>query len=94
MVRRRIEGAVKRREKEGLKMTRLQEARISCGFSQGDLSSKSGVTVRMIQQYEQGKRSIDGARLSTLCALCVALDCNIEDILEDQATIRIYKRVK
>ena len=82
------------REKNGIEETKLQKIRVQRGLSQNQLAAKSGVTRRSIQCYEQQFRDIDGARLSTLCALCSVLDCNIEDILENEELIEKYKKVK
>ena len=60
----------------------LQEQRKQAGMSQSRLSAASDVKLRTIQQYENGQRSIDGARLDTLCSLAAALGCTIFDILE------------
>ena len=86
--------AQKIREARGLEDTKLQKMRLKKGYSQSDLAEASGVTKRAIQGYEQGTRAIEGARLDTLCSLCVALECKIEDILEDGETIKCYKKVK
>ena len=74
--------------------TKLQKLRKERGLSQSQLSAKSGVTKRAIQCYEQKDRLIEGARLSTLCALCFALDCKIEDILDDKALIEKFRMAK
>lgn len=76
------------------KRTKLQEARTKKGYSQKQLSVVSGVSQRSIQCYEQRLRSIDGAHLDTLCALCFALDCKIEDILENTDLIEKFRICK
>lgn len=86
--------AQKIRETKGLKDTRLQSLRVLRGLSQSALASKSGVSIRAIQIYEQNARDIDRAKLSTLCKLCNALDCKIPDILESKALIELYESVK
>ena len=82
------------RAKKGIKETKLQKIRVSKGLSQGQLAAVSGVTARAIQCYEQEIRPIEGARLETLCAIAFALDCKIEDILEDKTLIERYRLVK
>ncbi len=59
----------------------LKEIRQSRGLSQSQLAEKSGLTVRTLQHYEQGSRSIDGAKLNTLIDLATALNCSVSDIL-------------
>ena len=86
--------AQKIRAARGLKDSKLTKFRLKKGYSQNDLSKISGVTKRAIQAYEQGTRPIEGARLDSLCNLCQALDCKIEDIIEDGDMIEKYKAVK
>lgn len=59
----------------------LQEVRKSRGLSQSQLAAKSGVSVRMLQHYEQGYKNIDHAKLDTICNLAKALDCPITAVL-------------
>ena len=51
-------------------------------MNQKELSEKSGVTLRMIQQYEQKAKDINKATASNLFALAQALGCKAEDLLE------------
>lgn len=62
--------------------TKLQTVRKAIGLSQKELSVKSGVTLRMIQQYEQRAKDINKATASNLFALAQALGCKAEDLLE------------
>ena len=59
-------------------------------MSQSGLAKKSGIKLRAIQCYEQRTRDIDGARLGTLLDLCLALNCTIRDVLEDEENIRKF----
>ena len=61
--------------------TKLQTVRKAVGLSQKELSEKSGVTLRMIQQYEQRAKDINKASASNLFALARALGCKAEDLL-------------
>ena len=86
--------AISLRAKKGLKITKLQKIRVSKNLSQSELAALSGVPVRRIQNYEQLARPIEGARIDTLCDLCLALDCKMEDLIEDKnviAKIRLTK---
>lgn len=82
------------RSEKGLKETKLQKKRIEKGLSQNDLENISGVKKRKIQSYEQEDTSIDRARLETLCDLSIALDCKIEDILEDESLVKKFMQTK
>ena len=62
--------------------TRLQRRRKDCGITQRELSEKSGVNLRTIQQYERRSKDINKAAGATLRALSIALSCRIEDLLE------------
>jgi len=62
--------------------TQLQILRNSIGYSQKTLAEKSGVTLRMIQQYEQRAIDITKAAGMNLAALAQTLGCKMEDLLE------------
>lgn len=49
---------------------------------QQQLSEASGVTLRMIQLYEQRQNDINKARVDVVVSLAHALGCEVEDILE------------
>ncbi len=62
--------------------SRLQMRRKAAGLSQRELSIKSEVNLRTIQQYELRTKHIGKAAAGTLLRLSRALDCSIEDLLE------------
>lgn len=66
---------------------KLKNVRAEKGISQSQLSEKTGIGVRMIQNYEQGQNDLNGARLCTLLKFCNALDCRLSDILDDPETL-------
>lgn len=63
-------------------MSKLKELRTAQGLSQSKLAAASGVNVRLIQDYEQGHKDINGARAITLYQLAKSLNCKMEDLLE------------
>lgn len=63
-------------------MTKLKEIRKSKNMTQSQLSDISGVSLRMIQYYEQGSKDINKVAGITLYKLAQALKCNVEDLLE------------
>ena len=65
--------------------TQLQRMRRIVGYSQRLLAEKSGVSLRMIQQYEQGARDINKATGTNLLALARTLGCRMEDLMEMRA---------
>lgn len=51
-------------------------------FSQSKLSELSGVNLRTLQDYEQGQKSLNGARAETVLKIAQALNCTVEDLLK------------
>jgi transcriptional regulator with XRE-family HTH domain len=62
--------------------TNLQYRRALSGLSQSKLAEASGVSLRSIQEYEQGRKPINGVAGLTLYKLAKALGVMIEDLLE------------
>ena len=62
-------------------MSNLKQIREDKNITQAKLSESSGVSIRMIQHYEQGVKDINKAQAITLHALAQALECKIEDLL-------------
>ena len=62
--------------------TQLQVLRKAVGYSQKTLAEKSGVALRMIQQYEQRAKDINKASGANLLALAQTLGCKVEDLIE------------
>ena len=88
-----VEQAAEIKKKKGLVPTKLESLRIMARLSQNELANRAGVSLRLIESYEQRTRPIDGARMSTLVSLCIVLNCKLEDILEDEDTIQNLKIV-
>ena len=63
-------------------MSNLKTIRTNNNLSQSQLAEKSGVNLRMIQNYEQGFKDINKAQALTLYKIAQVLDCTIEDLLE------------
>ena len=63
-------------------MNKLKERRESAGMSQADLAALTGISVRVIQNYEQGTRPLNGARAITVYKLAKALKCSVEELIE------------
>jgi DNA-binding transcriptional regulator YiaG len=69
------------RNKEARK-TKLFEIRKARGFTQQQLSDASGVTLRMIQLYEQRQNDISKAQVTVVVHLARALGCDVEDLID------------
>ncbi len=70
------------RYKNKLNSSKLQIIRKASGMTQKQLSIKSNVSLRSIQQYEQKVKNINKGAIDTLLSISIALGCNIEDLLE------------
>ena len=62
--------------------SKLQIIRKARGFTQQELSEASGVSLRMIQLYEQRQNDINKAQVMMVVNLAKALGCDVEDLLE------------
>lgn len=64
------------------KKSKLHQIRKARGFTQQQLAEASGVTLRMIQLYEQRQNDIRKAQVHVVLSLAQVLGCNVEDLLE------------
>lgn len=72
---------------------KLKEKRMQTGLSQSQLAEKTGLNVRTIQHYEQGSKIFDHARIDTILKICVALNCKLEDVIENQEYVELIKKL-
>lgn len=70
------------REEQRRREPNLQRIRKAKGYSQRELAEVSGVSLRMIQLYEQRQNDINKAQAATLLALAKALSCQPQDLME------------
>lgn len=73
------------------KNEKLQALRLAAGLSQSQLAEETGISVRMIQKYEQGAKDLNGAKLHTLLKLCLALKCRLSDIVTEPEVIELLR---
>lgn len=76
-------------------MVKLKEVRQVKGWSQSKLAENTGLNVRTLQHYEQGSKIFDHARLDTILKCAIALDCKIEDLIDNEeylGLIRAYNQ--
>lgn len=64
-----------------IKEVRLGQLRRMNAYSQSILAQRSHVSLRMIQQYEQGAKDIRKASVSSIQNLARTLGCGIEDLV-------------
>ena len=60
-------------------LLKMQRKRL--GLTQKELARLSGASLRSIQSYEQGTRSLSGASIEQIQALCRVLGCSEQEIL-------------
>ena len=65
-------------------MTNLKRYRENKNLSQRQLSEQTGVNLRTLQDYEQGRKNINLAAAITVQKLAEALDCASWELLEDE----------
>ena len=64
--------------------TNLQYYRNLKRLTQTELAKRTGVNLRTLQDYEQGKRKINNAKITTVSRLAEALGVTIAEILEKE----------
>lgn len=72
---------------------KLKEMRQSRGLSQSQLADKAGINVRVLQHYEQGSKNFDHAHIDTLMKICIALNCKLEDVIENPEYVELIKKL-
>lgn len=65
-------------------VSNLAKVRIFRGYTQAELANRAGVSLRVLQNYEQGANNINGAKLRKLCKIADALGCSVLDILQPE----------
>ena len=63
-------------------MTKLKIWRENADMTQLELAGKSGISLRTLQDYEQGAKPINKAAAITVYKLAKALNVDIEKLLE------------
>jgi len=63
-------------------LTKLQQQRKICGYTQNELCIKAGVNLRTLQQYETRAKNLNNASISTVITLAKVLGCHVTDLLE------------
>lgn len=71
--------------------TKLKALRVASGLAQLDVAVRAGLNLRTYQYYEQGNKPIEGAKLETLLKICLALNCKLDEIIEDQNLVEVIK---
>ena len=64
------------------KETKLKLRRKLSNMTQRELSDKSGIPLRTLQEYEQGAKNINNAKAIYVYNLATILNCDVKDLLE------------
>jgi len=62
--------------------TNLNQIRETAGLSQEKLATESGISLRLIQMYEQREKDINKAQLQTAIKIARTLGCEVEDLMD------------
>lgn len=66
-------------------MTNLKQYRIMRDLTQLELATRAGISLRTLQDYEQGRKDINKAAAITVCKLAEELECNVWELLEEES---------
>lgn len=69
-------------------MTNLQQKRKDACYTQRELATRSGLSIRTLQYYEQGVLDINKASAATVYRLALALGCEMPELLDRDAILR------
>lgn len=69
----------------------LKKNRLLSGMTQEELAEKSGISLAMLQKYEENQEELNTARLSILLKLRRALDVNLSAIITDRETLDLLE---
>lgn len=62
----------------------LKTQRLYRGMTQAVLAEKTGISVRVLQNFEQGVRDINRASVDAVLRISEALGCDVYDILNER----------
>ena len=81
---------------EGLKSrigtSKLKQVREDAGLSQYQLAKKVGIKKEFLQSYEQGLKRL--SKIDVILKICLALGCQMEDIIDDPEILGLLKKYK
>ena len=68
----------------------IRAIRVRQHMSQLRLAAAAGISLRTLQDYEQGRKRIDGAKLKTLLSIANALGVCMGEIIESDDNKAMY----
>lgn len=72
-------------------MSKVKEMRQKANLTQVELAEKTDISIRTLQSYEQGAKVFDHARIDTIIKVCLALNCKMTDVIENEEYISLLK---
>lgn len=63
-------------------MTPLKQKRIAAGMTQEELSYYTDISIRTLQDYEQGQKPLEKAAAITVLKIAKALYTTVEELIE------------
>ena len=63
-------------------MNNLQYYRKRAGLTQTALAEKVEISLRILQDYEQDRKPLEGARAITVLNMARSLGCTVEDLID------------
>lgn len=65
-------------------MSKLKYRRTAAGLTQKQLAEAAGISIRLLQEYEQGRKDLNRAQVQKALALANALGVRVEEILPEE----------
>ena len=65
-------------------MTKLQTYRKRAGFTQPELAYMADLSLRTLQDYEQGRKPLEKAAAVTVLRLAGVLGCTVEQLISEE----------
>lgn len=66
-------------------MNNLKLYRTKAGVTQAQLAEKAGISLRTLQDYEQGRKPLEKAAAITVLNLARCLGCTVENLIDEKA---------
>ena len=73
-------------------MNNLQFYRKRAGLTQPELAEKVGISHRTLQDYEQDRKPLEGARAITVLNMARCLGCTVEDLIDREILLDIIRQ--
>lgn len=70
----------------------FKRLRLQHGVTQKELSEALGMSIHTLRAYEKGSRGFDSTDIGTFLKTCLALECEVDDLLESEETKDTWRR--